>query len=104
MIINNKITTNTIAYCDSSKFKIRLSIVYVLALNKRRIYNIVIHEIAHALDVRKNGNHQQGSHGFTWQLIAASIGAEPKPCFNLTTFESFKVEFFKFACGFGLFC
>ena len=95
-IIDYKITKNTIAYCDSSKYKMRLSVVYMLALSKKRVYDIVIHEIAHALDHRKNGSHNVGSHGFTWQLLAAKLGVEPKPLLKLTPFETFKVDFYRF--------
>lgn len=50
-----------------------------------RIYNTILHEIAHALSVHVYGIRLGKGHGSYWQSIARQIGCDAKRCFDSET-------------------
>jgi predicted SprT family Zn-dependent metalloprotease len=50
-----------------------------------RIYNTILHEIAHALCVYVYGIKQGKGHGSCWRSIATQIGCDGKRCFESET-------------------
>lgn len=50
-----------------------------------RIYNTILHEIAHALTVHVYGIRLGKGHGSYWQSIARQIGCDAKRCFDSET-------------------
>jgi predicted SprT family Zn-dependent metalloprotease len=62
--------------------KIKISKFYALQMNEEEIKNVILHEIAHALDVMERG---YSKHDLRWKVIAKRIG-----CNAERTFESKK--------------
>lgn len=50
-----------------------------------RIYNTILHEIAHALSVHVYGARNSRGHGANWINIAKQIGCDGKRCFDSET-------------------
>jgi hypothetical protein len=74
--------------CYYGKKKISLSLPLCSAnLDKvdSRIYNTILHEIAHALSVHVYGLSIGKGHGSYWKSIASQIGCDAKRCFDSET-------------------
>jgi len=74
--------------CNYSQKKISLSLALCSEnLDKvdDRIYNTILHEIAHALTVHVYGIKLGKGHGSYWQNIAKQIGCDAKKCFDGAT-------------------
>lgn len=50
-----------------------------------RIYNTILHEIAHAFCVEVYGLKHGRGHGSNWKSIASQIGCDAKRCFDSST-------------------
>ncbi len=64
---------NSFGSCNSHKKLITLSRQNVIYKDRGRIKDMILHEIAHALN-RKKYSYQVQSHGHEWKQIAKSIG------------------------------
>ena len=58
-----------------------------------RIYNTILHEIAHALSVHVYGIRIGKGHGANWINIAKQIGCDGKRCFDTETVNMPKAKY-----------
>jgi len=64
---------NRLGHANYVKKEIAFSSHYVI-LKEHEILDVILHEIAHALDYVKYGNW---GHGKTWKQVCTEIGAKP---------------------------
>ena len=58
-----------------------------------RIYNTILHEIAHALSVHVYGIRFGRGHGANWVSVAKQIGCDGKRCFDSETVNMPKAKY-----------
>jgi hypothetical protein len=82
--------------CNYNQKKIGLSLPLCTEnLDKidSRIYNTMLHEIAHALSVHVYGIRFGRGHGANWVSIAKQIGCDGKRCFEVETVNIPKAKY-----------
>lgn len=73
------ITKRTVAYCQASEKRIQFSIYHAAMIDEQTALNTILHEIAHALDIKQNG-YTREHHSLSWVKIALSIGCNGEKC------------------------
>jgi predicted SprT family Zn-dependent metalloprotease len=63
--------------CYGKRRVIKMSKFFFDKVSPAQIVDTIRHEIAHALDFKRNGS---SSHGPKWKAIAVEVGAKPERC------------------------
>ena len=71
--------TRRFGYCAVRKELISLSRKLTLLNSEEVVKDVILHEVAHALDYRRNGNI---GHNKSWKDICVEIGCRPVRCYS----------------------